>query len=165
MAKEKWNEQFQTNKHTYGKSPNVFIRENSGLFPPNSSIACFAEGEGRNAVYLATLGHDVTAYDYSSVGLHHATLLAKENHVAIKTTEVDLTEVKVEKNKYDGAVMVFGHVIQDKQEAFLTNMIEAVKPGGYFLFEIYSKKQITFQTGGPNDVDMLYDPVDILNWI
>lgn len=164
MPKEKWDNQFSEKPFTYGKTANAFIQEKSYLFPSSSKIACFAEGEGRNAIYLAKLGYDVTAYDLSSVGLRHAILLAKENNVTIKTVEADLTKTKPEK-KYDGAIMVFGHVEKTNQRKFITNIIDSVRPGGYVLFEIYSEKQIKYDTGGPGNIHYLYDPIDILNWI
>lgn len=165
MPKNKWDEQFQQNKYTYGKEVNKFIKSKCDLFPDNSNIACFAEGEGRNAVYLAKLGHDVTAYDLSSVGLEHASILAKENGVSIQTVEADLIDMELDRNKYDGGIMVFGHVHDANQKQFMNNMIHAIKPGGYFIFEVYSKAQIDYDTGGPGLVDMLYDPKVILDII
>lgn len=165
MAKEKWDEQFSSNQFTYGKTANAFIQEKSHLFSPQSRIACFAEGEGRNAVFLAKQGHSVTAYDLSSVGLKHTRLLAEENNVAVQTIEADLTQVETESEKYDGAMMVFGHVGEEKQSYFIKNIINAVKPSGYVIFEVYSKEQLHYHTGGPGKERFLYDPSDILKWI
>jgi len=165
MPKEKWNKQFSENQFTYGKTVNAFIREKSHLFSPHSNLACFAEGEGRNAVFLANAGHHIIAYDVSSIGLKHAKILAEENDVPIETVEADLTEFKVEKEKYDGAIMVFGHVEKEKQEFLIKNIIDAVKSGGYVLFEVYSEDQLKYDTGGPGNKQFLYRPMDILKWI
>lgn len=165
MVKEKWDEQFSTHPFTYGKTANPLITEKHHLFSPASHIACFAEGEGRNAVYLAKLGHNVTAYDVSSVGLQHANLLAKENNVIIETVEADLTKTKPEQEQYDGAIMIFGHVEQKQQETFFANIIQSVKTGGYVMIEVYSNKQLEYRTGGPGNALYLYDPIDILKWI
>ncbi len=165
MAKEKWNHQFTEHPFTYGKTVNTFIKEKSVLFPDNSFIACFAEGEGRNAVYLATLGHSVTAYDISPIGLQNASQLAEENGVSIQTKECDLTSVGIEAGKYDGAIMVFGHVESANQQYFIQNIINSVSTGGYVLLEVYSKKQLNYDKGGPGKEPFLYDPIDILQWI
>src|SRR5690625_4591689 len=165
MAKEKWDKQFSENQFTYGKKANTFIQEKSSLFTPDSQIACFAEGEGRNAIYLAKQGHTVTAYDLSSVGLEHTRLLAEENGVTVQTVEADLTKIETEKHHFDGAIMVFGHVAEENQEYFIKNMINAVKPGGLFIFEVYSQDQIKYDTGGPGKKQFLYDPKNILTWI
>lgn len=165
MPKSKWNEQFQQNKYTYGTTVNEFVKSKSHLFPKESKIACFAEGEGRNAVYLAKEGHEVTAYDISPVGLEHATALAAENGVSIDTVEADLVEMSVDRHQYDGAIMVFGHVHEVNQAHFLENMIQSVKNGGFFIFEVYSKYQINYDTGGPGMEEMMYDPCEVLELI
>lgn len=165
MVKDQWNKQFSENQYTYGKTVNAFIQEKSNLFPSQSKVACFAEGEGRNAVYLAKQGHTVTAYDVSTVGLNNAKQLAEENDVTITTIEADLLKTKIEKEKYDGAVMVFGHVKNVHQPYFIKNIIDAVKPGGYILIEVYSKNQLDYNTGGPGKEEFLYDPHDMLEWI
>ena len=68
MGKEHWDERFSQQHYMYGKEPNAFIKEKGPLLDKGHVLA-IAEGEGRNAVYLATLDHDVTAWDYSIEGL------------------------------------------------------------------------------------------------
>src|SRR5690625_5802590 len=92
MPKKFWNQSFSADEFVYGEAPNEFIRETSSLFPEQAKIACFAEGEGRNAVYLATMGHDVTAYDVSPVGLEKTKQLALKNNVQVNTVETDRSE-------------------------------------------------------------------------
>src|SRR5690625_1856037 len=107
MSKEHWNKSFSDEDFVYGIIENVFINNMSDHIPRQSKVACFAEGEGRNAVYLAKLGHDVTAYDQSTVGLKKMQNLASQNNVTVDAVEVDLTKEKVKSNRYDAAVMVF----------------------------------------------------------
>src|SRR5699024_9017368 len=85
--------------------------------------------------------------------------------VTVKTKEIDLTTEKVPTKQFDAAIMVFGHVPKQNQQFLIENMIGSVKPGGYVLFEVYSEAQLEYKTGGPKSIDMLYDPIDILNWI
>lgn len=165
MSKNKWDERFSKEGYFYGKKPNEFIREKSSLIPEKSKVGCFAEGEGRNAVYLATLGHDVTSYDQATAGLRKTEQLAAEHEVYVKTVQKDLIAEKVPANTFDAAVMVFGHVPGESQAKFIQNIIGSVKPGGHVLFEVYSKEQFDYKTGGPPVLDNLYDPIDILNWI
>lgn len=165
VSKEKWNEQFSTHTFTYGKEVNAFIKKSYKIISEKSDIACFAEGERRNAVYLATKGHTVTAFDQSLVGLKNAHELAKENNTSIKTIEQDLTLPLHKRAIYDAAIMVFGHVERSQQAIFIKNIIHSVKPGGYVLFEVYSEDQMNYQTGGPGDRNFLYDPTTILELI
>ena len=165
MSKEHWDNSFSDKVFVYGENENVFINNKSDVIPPHSKVGCFAEGEGRNAVYLAKLGHDITSYDQSVIGLEKTKDLASQNNVDVETVEIDLTKEKVETNQYDAAIMVFGHVPKQDQQFLMESMIGSVKPGGYVIFEVYSEAQMAYKTGGPGSVDMLYHPVDILNWI
>lgn len=165
MSGSKWDMQFSRHKHAYGKEPNEFIREHSNLFQHGAHIACFAEGEGRNAIYLAKQGYEVTTYDYSKVGLAHTEEYAKEENVTVETVYADLTKDEVPKNTYDGAIFVYGHVPKTDQMYFFDNVFSSVKQGGYIMFEVYSEEQLQYGTGGPKRRDMLYDPKDVLKWI
>lgn len=165
MSKHHWDQSFSNEEFVYGESENVFVNNMSNIIPSQSKVACFAEGEGRNAVYLAKLGHEVTAYDQSTIGLQKATKLANKNNVNVKTVAIDLTKEEVKPNLYDASIMVFGHIPKENQKFFLKNMMNSVKLGGYILFEVYSEAQLKYQTGGPKSIDMLYNPIDILNQI
>lgn len=165
MSKEHWDNSFSDTDFVYGETPNIFIKNKSELIPNHSTVACLAEGEGRNAVYLAQQGHKVTTYDQSVVGLEKTKTLAMKHDVTIQTVEIDLTDKKVEENMYDAAIMVFGHVHQDHQAFLMESLIDSVKPGGYVIFEVYSIDQLEYGTGGPPVKEMLYDPKDILEWI
>ncbi len=165
MSKEHWDNSFSDNDFVYGERENEFINKMSNIIPEHSKIGCFAEGEGRNAVYLAKLGHDVTAYDQSMVGLEKAKSLASKHNVDVETVAMDLTKEKVKANQYDVAIMVFGHVPKKDQPFFIGNIINSVKPGGYIILEVYSEDQLRYKTGGPKSMEMLYNPIDFLKWI
>src|SRR5699024_7941090 len=85
MSKEHWDASFSDTDYVYGETANEFIQSTHYLLSENSKIACFAEGEGRNAVYLAKQGHQVTAYDQSQIGLEKTTALAHKNGVEVAT--------------------------------------------------------------------------------
>ncbi len=165
MPKETWNKSFSDENYVYGVEPNVFIKAQANEIKENSKVACLAEGEGRNAVYLAKLGHHVTAYDISDVGLKKSKQLAEKNKVTIQTVEQDLVKEKLPKEAYDAAILVFGHVHKDDQKKFIENAIQSVKKGGKVIFELYSTDQLTYQTGGPGHIDFLYEPKLILELI
>lgn len=165
MSKAHWDKSFSSEDFVYGKKENQFIRDKSDLIPEQSKIGCFAEGEGRNAVFLAKQGHEVTTYDQSIAGLEKTLQLAAEENVHVKTVEIDLVHEQVKPDQFDAAMMVFGHVPKKDQTLFVENMINSVKSGGYVIFEVYSEAQLEYQTGGPSSIDMLYNPKDVLNWI
>ncbi|MFD1705182.1 class I SAM-dependent methyltransferase [Siminovitchia sediminis] len=162
--RNQWHERFSAEEYIYGEEPNAFIKSKAHLLKDQSKIVCFAEGEGRNAVFLAKEGHEVTALDYAESGLLKTQRLADKNDVKVKTCKADLLEYEVKASRYDAAVMVFGHFHGQDQKTVFDKMLKAVKPGGMIMMEVYSKEQISYGTGGPRDTDMLYDPADLLDW-
>jgi len=165
MPQQFWDKSFSSDTFVYGEDANEFVQRASSLISKSSKVACFAEGEGRNAVYVATLGHNVTAFDISTVGLDKTKQLARKNDVIVKTVAKDLTKDHVEKEQFDAATMIYGHVPKSEQPFFLKQVIDSVKPDGIVVLEVYSEEQRHYRTGGPNSLDMLYDPQHILQWI
>jgi len=165
VSKEHWDKSFSDKNFVYGEKENKFIHDMSEIIPVQSKVGCFAEGGGRNAVYLAKLGHDVTAYDQSVIGLEKTDALARKNNVTVETVTIDLTKEKVQNNQFDATIMVFAHIPKNNQQFLIKNMIDSVKLGGYVIFEVYSEDQLKYQTGGPQSIDMLYNPTEVLGWI
>lgn len=160
-----WDEKFKEEEYIYGVKPNEWIRM---IFNEqgNSKIALLAEGEGRNAVYLAGLGNQVTTYDYSREGIEKTKRLAASEGVNVDTNLQDITvEKALPLNTYDISINVFGHVPKEGKLNMFSNMVGCVKPGGLIVFELYSKKQLEFQTGGPKNIDMLYEVDEIKEYL
>lgn len=160
--KNHWDKSFSREEYIYGKDPNVFLEEMSHIFPSGSRIACLAEGEGRNAVFLAQAGHDVTAYDHSQVALDKTRKLAESKGVSLEGQLIDLTKEKLPEGEFDAGTLIFGHVPRESQEFLFDNLFQTVRSGGYVLFEVYSEKQIDYKTGGPGVVTSLYRAEDLL---
>lgn len=165
MSKEHWNQHFSSASFVYGETKNAFVGEMKHIIPEHSKIGCFAEGEGRNAIFLARHGFDVTAYDQSTVGLEKTQQLAKKHNVTVQTIEKNLTNEKVPEQQFAAAIMVFGHVPKQEQAFFIQNIIDSVKPGGHIIFEVYSEAQMNYNTGGPGVIESLYNPTDVLSFI
>ena len=83
MSSTFWDERFRGNEYAYGREPNDFLRAEAHRIPAGP-VLCLAEGEGRNAVFLAGLGHEVTAVDFSLEGLRKTERLAREHGVALE---------------------------------------------------------------------------------
>ena len=71
IASAMWDERYNTTEYVYGTDPNAFLANVVAEMPKGRTL-CIAEGEGRNAVFLAEHGHDVVAVDSSAVGLEKA---------------------------------------------------------------------------------------------
>lgn len=150
-----WDERFNSETFVYGTKPNQFIKDQSDLIAPNSSVLCLAEGEGRNAVFLAKLGHRVTAVDYSPVALAKSNKLACDLGVEIKTDRCDLT-CFVPTEKYDAITTTFLHLPYSEAKKLFRKSIGFLKKGGVFIGEFFSTKQMELSSGGPRNIDMLY---------
>lgn len=157
-----WNKRFQAENFVYGKEPNVFLTEFQGKIKASGDALAIAEGEGRNAVYLAEQGMSVTAWDYAESGLVKTNKLAEERGVVISTELVDLNEAIWSKERWDEIVCIFGHFPTELRQKTLQGIKEAVKPGGYYLSEVYSCYQIPYKSGGPKDRNFLYKPDEFL---
>ena len=90
--KEFWNARYNTESYAYGKNPNQYFKDQIGLLPPGKKLLA-AEGEGRNAVYAASLGWDVFAYDFSEKAYQRAMALAREKQVEINYQIASLSDL------------------------------------------------------------------------
>jgi hypothetical protein len=150
-----WNERYKTDEFVYGTEPNDFLVSVADQIPTGSRLLCLAEGEGRNAVYLAGLGHAVVAVDQSAVGLEKAQRFAKEKGVEIETVVADLSEFVIEPESWDGIISIFCHTPPALRKRLHNDVVAGLKPGGLFILEAYTPEQLTLKTGGPPLVEMM----------
>ena len=152
-----WNERYSTQQYIYGTEPNDFLRAHCTAIPAGGRVLCLAEGEGRNAVFLAQQGYAVTAVDSSDVGLAKAAALASARGVHITCIHADLAEFALGEEAWDGIVSIFCHLPSAIRQPLYAALGRALTPGGVLLLEGYTPAQLAFSTGGPKDVDMLVD--------
>lgn len=157
MDNTKWNEKYSSDDYYYGKNPNDFLVQCSSLLAKKSKVLCLCEGEGRNSVYLASLGHDVLGIDYSDVGKSKAMSLASQQDVHISYEITTLENFKFKENHYDAVISIFCHIEKSSRKKILSDIYHSLKVGGIFIFEAYSLDQLLYNTGGPKDVNLLYD--------
>ncbi|MEY9975033.1 2-polyprenyl-3-methyl-5-hydroxy-6-metoxy-1,4-benzoquinol methylase [Lysinibacillus sp. RC46] len=148
----------------YGEQPNTFIEDYVHYLKDYPNVAAYAEGEGRNAVFLALQGHTVTAFDYAESGLEKTEQLAEKHNVSVHTKLTDLLQDELPVEKFDAAIMVFGHFPVEQQQEVFKRIVNSVKSGGRIMMELYSIYQLPYASGGPKQLDFLYDPLDVLKW-
>lgn len=103
-----WDERYAAEEYVYGTEPNAFLKEHAQrLAGPVLSVA---EGEGRNAVFLASLGLEVLGVDGSAVGLAKARRLAEAKGVSIDTLVVDLADYEPPAAAFGAVVSIFAHL-------------------------------------------------------
>ena len=158
-----WNDRFKNENYVYGTNPNVFLADVHEKLNLSGDVLAIAEGEGRNAVYLAQQGMNVTAWDYAQSGLAKTEKLAKDRNVTVQTKLVDLNEANWDKDQWDGLICIFGHFPEALRTKTLEGVKESVKPGGYFISEVYSVYQLPYKSGGPQNIELLYKPEEFLS--
>ena len=154
MDAASWNKRFAAPQYIYGKTPNVFVAEIAAQIPAGP-VLCLAEGEGRNAVHLATLGHRVTAVDQSAAGLAKARRLAAARGVEIETVLADLGNFTIGPGVWSGIVASFAHLPPAIRRKVHAQAVQGLRPGGVFVLEAYAPAQLAFDTGGPKSPELL----------
>lgn len=149
-----WNDRYAVTGHVYGDAPNAFVAEVAPQIPAGP-VLCLAEGEGRNAVHLATLGHRVTAVDQSEVGLAKARRLAGARGVEIETVLTDLAGYPIVAGAWAGIVATFAHLPPALRRQVHRDVVMGLQPGGVFVLEAYTPAQLAFVTGGPKSPELL----------
>ena len=150
-----WDEKFSREGYFYGFEPNAFIKSKTDLLAPKAKVLCLGEGEGRNAVYLASLGFHVTALDASPIGMTKALQMATNRGVSFKTELLDLEQWKPT-HTYDGIVTSYLHLEDPLRTKAFQTAIKTLKTGGYFIGEFFSVNQIPRDSGGPKKPELLY---------
>jgi len=152
-----WDDRFDAPDFVYGTAPNAFVHEEAPrwLSPPQDVLDLGA-GEGRNAVFLAQLGHRVTAADFSREGLRKTRRLAAEAGVDVQTLHVDAAQWAPDRT-WDAVVVTFLHLPPGERPSLYRRIRAALRPGGVLLAEWFRPAQVTggYDSGGPPSAEMM----------
>ncbi len=162
---QKWNERYKNPTFAYGKEPNLFFKEWIQQFKPGT-ILLPADGEGRNGVYAASLGWQVTSFDTSIEGQTKALGLAREQGVQLNYLVGELEQLDLQQESFDVIALVYAHIEAEKKASFLQQLNKYLKPGGFIIFEAFSKNHLHYnqvdpKVGGPKDINMLFSTEEI----
>ena len=155
---QQWNSRFSAPGYAYGTEPNDYLAQVAPRLAPGSRVLSLGEGEGRNAVFLATLGHRVTAVDGSEVGRDKALKLAAERGVALDYVVSDLADYAIAPDTWDAVVSIFCHLPSPLRERVHRAAAAGLRKGGLLVLEGYRPAQLAFKTGGPPVLELLYTP-------
>ncbi len=154
---QRWNERFAADDYVFGTRPNEFLRAQRDLLTPGMRALCVADGEGRNSVWLATLGLQVTAFDFSPVALAKASKLAEANNVSVDHRIADVRDWDWDAEPYDVVVAIFVQFAPPAQRAAMfAGMARTLKPCGLLIIQGYRPEQLGYGTGGPKLSEYLY---------
>ena len=152
-----WDERYQTPEYIFGDQPCQWLIMNQHRLPKSGSAIALGDGEGRNGVFLAEVGLQVTSVDLSEVGLSKARDLASTRGVAIETVKADLEYYTMTPESQGLIVSIYCHLPDTIRKLVHSRVEEALKPGGLFILEAFHHAQLKYQSGGPKTMDLLYD--------
>jgi 2-polyprenyl-3-methyl-5-hydroxy-6-metoxy-1,4-benzoquinol methylase len=151
-----WDERYATSEYVYGTEPNAYYRNKIKALSPGK-ILLPGEGEGRNAVYAASKGWAVTAFDTSIEGQKKARQLSELKGVNIDYRLTSYEHFNNGKVLYDVIGLFYTHTSESLRKKFHNDLIHWLAPGGIVIMEAFHKDQINRNTGGPRNIDLLYD--------
>ena len=155
-----WDQRYAEENYVYGTTPNVFFKQELDKLKPGK-ILLPAEGEGRNAVYAASVGWDVCAFDQSDEGRRKAIRLAEKKNVNIAYVISDLENAVYPEDYFDVIGLMCVHSPGDKRHLVHRRLQKFLKPGGTLILIGFSKEQLKFASGGPKDLSWLFSPEEL----
>jgi len=137
-----WDERYEKEAFAYGQAPNLFLSARIKS-PPNkgAKALCLADGEGRNGVYLARLGYQVTSLDFSPAAKVKAMSLAHQNSVSLDYQLTDLNEYQLQDNHWDLIASIFYQPLAEVRKRHYQKLFKALKPQGLFVLETKSSPE------------------------
>ncbi len=166
--KKFWDERYAEEAYVYGEKPNAFFKEQLDALNPGK-ILLPADGEGRNGVYAAEEGWEVSAFDISHTGKEKADQLAEKKGVQINYKVGSLEDQYYEAESFDVIALIFAHFPPHLKQDYHQQFVDLLKPGGILIFEAFSKDHLAYsaknpKVGGPKNRDILYDTDELENY-
>ncbi|MGE5336884.1 MAG: SAM-dependent methyltransferase [Gemmatimonadota bacterium] len=157
--RETWDARFAVDRYIFGTAPNVFLASQRARLAPGMRALAVADGEGRNSVWLAQQGLEVTAFDIAPRGVDKARALARRHGVAVDFRVASVEQWDWTPEAFDVVAAIFVQFAAPAVRARLFDgMLRTLMPGGWLLLQGYTPRQLDYRTGGPPYADHLYTP-------
>jgi SAM-dependent methyltransferase len=165
MDARAWDERYAAADLVWSATPNQFVAAEVAALAPGRALD-LAAGEGRNALWLAEQGWQVTAVDFSLVGLDKGRAL-QERHPRGRDLHVDWVHADVLSYDagpvgYDLAVLAYLQLVAGERRTAVRRAFAALRPGGTLLLVAHDSTNLTEGTGGPSDPAVLFTAEDVL---
>jgi SAM-dependent methyltransferase len=155
MNRQEWDERYAAAELVWSAEPNRFVAEELAGLPPGRALD-LGSGEGRNAIWLAAHGWQVTAVDFSPVALAKAAKLAGARGSHVQWVEADLRTYQPARGEYDLVLIAYIHFTAEDFAALLAAAASALAPGGTLLVVGHDVDNISHGYGGPQDPGILH---------
>jgi SAM-dependent methyltransferase len=157
---QQWDERYSGTEFEWTTRPNQFVAAELADLPPGRALD-LAAGEGRNTVWLAERGWQVTAVDFSRVGLEKGRKLSAARGVdeaRVDWIVADLRDFEPDRDFYDLVLIAYLQVSPELRGTVMARAAAALAPGGTAFVVGHDLTNLTEGTGGPQDPDVLYTP-------
>jgi len=152
-----WDRRYAEPGYIFGTQPNVFLASQASLFRSGMRVLDVACGEGRNSVWLAQQGYDVSGFDVSPLALAKAGALANAREVSVRFIQADVRTWDWEPAAFDAITCIFIQFAAPEDRSRLFEGFRmTLKPGGLVILQGYTPRQVDFGTGGPPDRAHMY---------
>ena len=159
-VKARWDERYDRKMYIYGKEPAAFLKHKIGGLKKGKALV-LAMGEGRNAVYLAQNGFDVTGVDISDIAIEKCNKLAEERNTTVNAVVADLTNYDMGEAQFDLVTKFYYY-----EPSIFPRIIDTLKPGGMFILEQFSIDHLKYRETsrfGPRNPGYLIKPNELLD--
>ena len=139
-----WDSRYAGGGFAFGQAPNRHLEAQAPRLRPGMRALAIGDGEGRNGVWLAERGLDVTSLDWSEAGLAKARALAASRRVPLHTVAA-----------FDLIAWIFVHLPPADRALVAARAVSALAPGGLLVLEGFTPAQEGRRSGGPRDPALL----------
>lgn len=166
MDAREWDERYAASELLWSAAPNQFVAAELADLPPGRALD-LAAGEGRNAIWLADRGWEVTAVDFSLVGLDKGRqALARHPHgrdLHVDWVHADVLEYDAGPVAFDLVVVAYLQVVADERREAMRRGFDSLAVGGTFFVVAHDSTNLHEGTGGPSDPAVLFTAEDVLD--
>ena len=152
-----WDSRYQAAELVWGGEPNRFVEAEFTRTAPGRALD-LAAGEGRNAIWLAQAGWQVTAVDFSAIAIDRGRRLAGRQGMTVDWVVADVGDYQPEPGAFDAVIVAYLQLPADDLRPILARAAQAVAPGGRILVVGHDVTNIADGIGGPQDPAILYTP-------
>jgi 2-polyprenyl-3-methyl-5-hydroxy-6-metoxy-1,4-benzoquinol methylase len=160
MRREDWDRRYAEVENLWAVKPNRFLVAEVEVLEPGRALdlAC---GEGQNAIWLASLGWEVTGVDFSEVAIAKARARAERDGVDVAFLCADLLEYEPDRSRFDLVLLLYFHLPSSELRTVLRRAQSALAAGGTLVLLGHDRTNLTDGVGGPSHPDILYTPDEL----
>jgi ubiquinone/menaquinone biosynthesis C-methylase UbiE len=165
MDARAWDERYAATELVWSATPNQFVAADLARLRPGRALD-LAAGEGRNALWLAERGWQVTAVDFSRAGLDKGRELQQRHErgdeLRVDWVHADALTYDAGAASYDLVVVAYLQLAAEQRRTALRHGFAALREGGTFFVVAHDSTNLTEGTGGPTDAAVLYTAEEVL---